>query len=287
MTYANGAGPHGAERRADESGANLEVRSRYGRVDITSRLPGSLRPFGGISVDPITPVAWSPRPINTWLAQGEAYGDHFFLSTDGGASWTDVTARGFQLDSNGVTWMDKSQSIHWAGSIEFDPFNGKRVSVTSGNGLFTTEDIDATPCVWKSNVRGLEETVPLNLVSIPNGGPLSVIGDYDGFRSTDISEYAPIHTPRMGTTNGLAYAYAQPNKLVRAGKDLYSPRTPALPGPRLPRPRAARHVSPCPRTVRSYCTRQDARKHLSLDRQRHDLEQVKDWTLKQLWWAMP
>ena len=34
----------------------------------------------------------------------------------------------------------------------------------------------------------------------------SVIGDYDGFKHTSITSYAPIHTPRMGTTTGLAFA---------------------------------------------------------------------------------
>jgi hypothetical protein len=42
--------------------------------------------------------------------------------------------------------------------------------------------------------------VPLNLVSIPGGPVISAIGDYDGFRHTDVTQYSPIHTPTMGTT---------------------------------------------------------------------------------------
>jgi photosystem II stability/assembly factor-like uncharacterized protein len=221
ITYGNGAGPHGTNIEALDRGQIWKYNLATGTwTNVTPA--GVTRPFGGISVDPRNPRRLIASTVNTWLLQGEAYGDHFFLTTDGGASWTNVVERGFQRDHNGVAWIDSSNSIHWASSIEFDPFNTKRVYVISGNGLYITENIDATPTVWKFNVRGLEETVPLNLVSIPNGGPvLSVIGDYDGFRSTDVSQYAPIHMPRMGTTNGLAYAYAQPNKVVRAGKEIY------------------------------------------------------------------
>ena len=221
VTYANGAGPHPANGEPMDRGQIWKYNLATGAwADVTPA--GVTRPFGGVSVDPKNPKRLIASTGNTWWAQGKAFGDHFFLTTDGGASWTDVVERGFQVDTRGVAWLDSGNSIHWAGSIEFDPFDTKRVHVVSGNGIFTTDDIGAAPCVWKFNVRGLEETVPLDLVSIPGGGPvLSVIGDYDGFRSTDVSRYAPIHTPRMGTTSGLAYAYARPDKIVRVGKELY------------------------------------------------------------------
>jgi photosystem II stability/assembly factor-like uncharacterized protein len=60
--------------------------------------------------------------------------------------------------------------------------------------------------------------VPLGLASIPDGPLLSVIGDYDGFRHSDIDAYAPIHSPRMGTTTDLAVAPANTSQIVRAGK---------------------------------------------------------------------
>ena len=49
----------------------------------------------------------------------------------------------------------------------------------------------------------------------------SVISDYDGFKHTDVNQYAPIHTPRMGTTTGIAYAALNSNKLLRVGSLLY------------------------------------------------------------------
>jgi hypothetical protein len=78
-----------------------------------------------------------------------------------------------------------------------------------------------TSGTWRFNVRGLEETVPLGLESIPNGPVISVIGDYTGFRHTNLDQYAPIHNPQIGTTTGLAVAAQNTNKIVRVGNAMY------------------------------------------------------------------
>lgn len=182
----------------------------------TNVSPSLNKAYGGISVDPANPMRLVASTVNTYLAQGSAWGDRFFLSTNGGTSWTDIIeSRGFTMDSNGISWISGT-AIHGAGSIEFDPSNTNRVLVVSGNGIFVNEDIN-TSKIWKFNVKGLEETVPINFISIPGGPAISVIGDYDGFRHTDVTQYAPIHTPRIGTTTGLDYAVANTNKVVRVG----------------------------------------------------------------------
>ena len=50
---------------------------------------------------------------------------------------------------------------------------------------------------------------------------ISAIGDYDGFRHADLTQYSPIHTPTMGTTWGLDYAAQNPAVVVRAGSAIY------------------------------------------------------------------
>jgi len=215
ITYANAAGPW------DITGAGQIWKYNLQTNVWTNVTPASFAgAFGGISVDPNNANRLVASSINTYQLQDNSYGDRIFLSTNGGAAWTDVVARGFDLDPNGVSWVD-GQAIHWAGSIEFDPFNTKKAWVISGNGIFKTEDIDATTNVWKFNVKGLEETVPLDIVSISNGPLVSVIGDYDGFRHTDVTQYAPIHTPRMGSTSGIAFAAKDPNVMLRVGDKMY------------------------------------------------------------------
>ncbi|WP_299250601.1 hypothetical protein, partial [uncultured Cytophaga sp.] len=173
--------------------------------------------FGGISVDPNNANRLIASSTNLYYTQfPNAYGDRFFLSTNGGSTWKDLVGNGITLDPNGCTWIG-DQSIHWAGCIEFNPFNTAQAYVISGNGVFTCENVNASSTTWKFLSKGIEETVPLDIVSITGGPLVSVIGDYDGFVHTDITQYAPIHTPRMGTTTGLAVAALSTSKMVRVG----------------------------------------------------------------------
>lgn len=226
VTYANGAGPHphwieGLGEPMNTGGIWKYDTNTGTWTEVTPT--GFATPFGGISVDPADPGHLVASTINTWLPQGEGpSGDRFYVTWDGGDSWVDVVDRGFELDPNGITWLEnRDYSIHWTGSIELDPFDPRRVFVVSGNGIFTTSDIEADTAVWAANVNGLEETVPLDLISLPGGPVLSAIGDYDGFVHTDLEAYAPIHRPQMGTTTGLAYAGLDPSIVIRCGDLLY------------------------------------------------------------------
>lgn len=217
ITYADGAGPH-----PDRAGREPIDRGQVWKLDIarnawTEVTPkGWTRPFAGISVDPRNPKRLVVSTINTFIPQGDAKGDRIFISNDGGASWVDVVGRGFRRDEAGVPWL-KGHAIHWAGSVEFDPGDPRAVWVTSGNGVFRTADIDATPATWTFTVAGLEETVPLGFVSMAGMPPVSAIGDYDGFVHEDPSRHGRIHHPEIGTTTGLDAAALQPRTMVRVG----------------------------------------------------------------------
>ncbi|MFD2034678.1 T9SS type A sorting domain-containing protein [Belliella marina] len=226
ITYANGAGPHGNENSGSMDNGQIWRYNISSGVWTNITPPGSNRAFGGISVDPNNPNRIVASTTNTFWGQytnvntgNTVWGDRIYLSTNGGSSWVDVVDRGFTLDTDGITWI-YGKAIHWAGSIEFDPFNTQKVWVTSGNGVFVNDNIN-TSDTWRFNVRGIEETVPYSVESIPNGPLISIIGDYDGFRHTDIKEYAPIHSPNMGTTRGLAVAAQNTSKVVRVGNSMY------------------------------------------------------------------
>ena len=183
----------------------------------TNVTPVAGQGYGGISVDPNNSQRLIASTMNKYSLQyGSVYGDRFYLSTNGGNSWTDLVGSGITLDPNGCTWIG-SNSIHWAGCIEFNPFNTAQAYVISGNGVFVCDNVNASSTTWKFAAKGIEETVPLDIVSIPGGPLVSVIGDYDGFVHSDITQYAPIHTPRMGTTTGLAVAALSTSTMVRVG----------------------------------------------------------------------
>ncbi len=222
VTFADGAGPHPHATQPEpvKQGAvfryAIDARSWQ---DVTP--PGIRSAFSGIAIDRNDPRRILASTINTFAPQGDAKGDRIFLSRDGGASWTDLVARGFARDNAGIDWI-AGHGIHWTGSIAFDPFDGRAAWVTSGNGVFRTDDVDATPATWRFDVAGMEETVPLNMASVPGGPMISVVGDVDGFVHRDPARYSPTHQPRMGTTFGLALAGARPAVMARAGAHVYT-----------------------------------------------------------------
>lgn len=220
VTFAKGAGPWGDVA----NGEGLEEGGVW-RYDIAAGTWRDISPplnhaYAGITVDPTNPLRMIVSTISYYRYAKGRMGDQFFETSDGGKSWTSVVDQGVQIDPNGVSWIGGS-FMHWAASIEFDPFDPRTVMVVSGNGLFTSTDVHATPAVWKFDDDGIEESVPLNLVSIAGGPVISAIGDYDGFRHTDVTQYAPIHTPSIGTTWGLDYAAANPNVVARVGSAMY------------------------------------------------------------------
>ena len=221
ITYADGPGPHGISK-----GAVYKYNIKSGTwTDITPSDDGEKNAcsYGGIAIDPKD----SKRIVVSTLGQytgrhvtkdnKDNYGDRIYVSTDGGASWThgqhyeDVP----NIDANGTAWIP-GNAIHWAGSIEINPFNSKEAWVTSGNGIFQTDDITAKVPLWKFQSKGIEETVPLDIVSIPGGPLVTAIGDYDGAVYTDINKSTPRHTPTIGTTESMGYAPLS-GSLLRTG----------------------------------------------------------------------
>lgn len=229
INYANGSGTYGSTfgtsvENMDNGGIYRFTPSTSTFTNITPS--GISRAWGGISVDPNNANRMVASTINNYQFQysypgKDAYGDRIYLTTNGGASWTDVVSRGFTMNANGIPWMAKGDAIHWAGSIEFDPFNTQKVFITSGNGVFSNDNIDVASTPWKFDVKGLEETVPTDIASLPGGALFTTIGDYDGFKFTDINQYGERYNPAMGTTTGFAYAGNNINYLVRVGSKIY------------------------------------------------------------------
>ncbi|MBK9579079.1 MAG: hypothetical protein IPO40_18585 [Fibrobacteres bacterium] len=232
--------------------------SKYDNLDVKAGTYEYAAPYGGIFANPNNPLEMVAtnmgyRGAQFWKLDAtgkkwkDVWGSNIYHTSNGGKTW----AKSFQyywmdggvfpaveqMDANGIGWFFQS-TIHWSGSIMMDPFNPKRVFVSSGNGIYMTEDItDYTivpPAnswdkevltqkqVWKVASHGIEETVPLDVVSVPGGPLVSVIGDYDGFRHDDVTAYPAFRhltnvsgtMAAMGTTRALAFA-PKSGKLVK------------------------------------------------------------------------
>ncbi len=185
---------------------------------ITDITPSNAPALGGFDIAPSDPDKMVVSTNNTWIPQKwdgglSANGDIVWTTTDGGKTWNSLQNK-MTLYNSGVTWV-KGYALHWCGSICIDPTDENKASFTSGNGIFTCDQIWCPEPKFYFDVNGLEETVPLDIISIPGRNTLSVIGDYTGFIHNDIHEFPAIHDPAPGTTGGICYYPQNPDVMMR------------------------------------------------------------------------
>ncbi len=151
-------------------------------------------------------------------------GEDIFRSTDGGKTWKKVFGCGGIIDSRLAPYTAHT-GIHWLFDLEIDPFNPDHALFTTGYGGHETFDLTAMdkgqPTTWGIMSTGIEETVPLELLSPPKGAHLvTAIGDYGGAVHWDLDQPAAdnFSNPRFGNTNGIACAENKPEIMVRVGR---------------------------------------------------------------------
>jgi xyloglucan-specific exo-beta-1,4-glucanase len=229
LVYGDGTGPDGC-RKCEEAGylepmKNGQVlKINTSTLAVTNITPASGIGYAGITLDPKNSNRIVVASSNAYHNDefGTSWGDFIYMTTDGGNTWTNKLTHDSKFNTNGLGWMAYNSGIHWGGSIEFDPLIPSKVRITSGNGLFTCDNIDANPTTWKPDVKGMEETVVLDAISIPGGNFISAVGDQYGATYSDIYAYpAKNHQPTVVTNNGIAYAVNNSNKVVRATDKLY------------------------------------------------------------------
>ncbi|MBP1546597.1 MAG: hypothetical protein J6A37_08360 [Oscillospiraceae bacterium] len=173
---------------------------------------------GDIVIDPendnnivlVTSEVWKEQPNG-------AFGDKFFRSTDGGATWEDLDGK-YTMSTNGMDWISNA-AIHWCSSLAMDSGNSDRILVNSGNGIFACDNIwDENPEFY-FEAKGIEEVVPEDIVSYKDYPLISAIGDYDGFIHEDIFESAERHSRQIGSTTSIAVAAQNHDIWAKVGGD--------------------------------------------------------------------
>lgn len=190
-------------------------------TDITPIKPGATDQrfgYGAVAVDAEHPATVMVTTFAHWRPH-----DEVFRSTNGGASWVSLLHQA-QWDHSSAPYT-KTRTPHWMGDIEINPFNSDRVLFTTGYGIWECVNATASdscqPTRWVFLDRGLEETVPLALISPPQGAHLlSGVGDIDGFYHGDLNvspKQGSFAGPRFVNTEDMACAGRKPNIIVRVG----------------------------------------------------------------------
>lgn len=217
LTYADEPGP---SRMRDGAVWKFEPKSGAW-TELTPEKPSAPdHTFGyaGVCVDPSDP---NTVLVTTWNRRETL--DEIFRSADGGKTWAPLMATA-TWDHSSAPYTE-TMKHHWMSDPEIDPFNRDRIVFNTGYGLWAstnaTQAGSTQPAHWVFFNNGLEETVPLALISPPGGAHLiSGVGDIDGFVHDDFAVSPPsgrFSTPGYKNTEWLDYAAAKPATIVRTG----------------------------------------------------------------------
>jgi hypothetical protein len=191
-------------------------------TDITPLKPAAANsPFGygALAVDAQHPGTLMVTTFAHWHPH-----DLIFRSPDRGAHWTQLWQEDTEWDYAFAPYV-KSRAPHWMGTIVINPHDSDQALFTTGYGLWScvnaTQADAGARTRWTFLDEGLEETVPLALISPPEGAHLvSGVGDIDGFVHDRLDVSPPRGSfagPRFGNTEDLAFAGQNPRLMVRAG----------------------------------------------------------------------
>ncbi len=187
-------------------------------TDITPVKPavvGEKFGYGAVAVD--------ARHPGTVIASSFYQRNEIYRSTNAGQTWIPLLVNA-EWDHSAAPYT-RSFNPHWMGDIEIDPFNSDHVLFTTGYGIWATANARAADrgqhLRWTFDDRGVEETVPLGIISPPEGAHLlSGLGDIDGFRHDDLDGSPPQGTfvdPHFTNTESIDFAAKAPEVIVRSG----------------------------------------------------------------------
>lgn len=126
--------------------------------------------------------------------------DIIYFSKDKGNTWEiilqGITKGKLNID---VPYMKPEYNgngsiVHWISDLKFNPFCPDMLLFNTGTGVFKSSDLtnakSGSTVNWHSFCRGIEETVHLNVYSVPEGDVqvLDIIGDLGGFAFTDLDK---------------------------------------------------------------------------------------------------
>lgn len=177
--------------------------------------------FSGISASVQTPGML----VCTTIVKDD--GDSVFRSYDYGESWQQVL---YDLTDGAITFRAPYMRpecnggrslIHWLSDISINPFDDNEAWFNSGTGVFRTRSLKAEKCSFSDWCDGIEETVHLNVYSMPKGAVqvIDILGDLGGFAFTELDKpcgnsFADDDGNRYITCINADFSDENPNSLI-------------------------------------------------------------------------
>lgn len=144
--------------------------------------------FSGISTTPQKPGML----VASTIVKDD--GDSIFLSEDYGSSWKQIL---YDLKEGDIRFRapymrpecNGGHSIlHWLSDIKINPYCADEAWFNSGTGVFRIDGLTTASPIFTDWCDGLEETVHLNVYSLPKGSTqvIDILGDLGGFAFEDL-----------------------------------------------------------------------------------------------------
>ncbi|MDE6607447.1 MAG: endoglucanase [Lachnospiraceae bacterium] len=123
-------------------------------------------------------------------------GDSIFLSHDYGTSWQQIL---YDLEEGELRFRAPYMRpecngghslLHWMSDIKLNPFNPDEAWFNSGTGVFCGNHLTSGHPVFTDWCDGIEETVHLNVYSLPEGSTkvIDILGDLGGFAFEELDK---------------------------------------------------------------------------------------------------
>jgi xyloglucan-specific exo-beta-1,4-glucanase len=162
-------------------------------TDITPEGSENWWGYDGLAVDPNNPNTLYVATNDRWSPV-----DTIYRSTDGGSTWTDVSAStSLNISSEPyLAWGATPKFGWWIGTIAVDPFDSNHVVYGTGATLYGTYNMGAISSGGKVDFssaasKGIEETSVTGLL-VPNGSSscklISALRDLGGFCHTSLTQ---------------------------------------------------------------------------------------------------
>ncbi|HEX6971793.1 MAG TPA: hypothetical protein VF234_06205 [Limnochordia bacterium] len=182
-------------RAAVDQAGHLYATHTEGVVKCTPRgcqeiapVPGA---YSGVSVDRHDP------DMVVVARRQEGFGNAIYLSSNGGASWEQLSVSPARRTAQPPWWPDTYFASATA-TLTLDPHRRGRAWLTDWFGVWSTDDITDPEGFWRAHERGHEEVVVQALTSPPAGPPLiSGVADVAGFVHPGSLDRFPLRSERL------------------------------------------------------------------------------------------